>query len=229
MKAPLPEAMETLAANELLIHEFFRSIQGESTRSGEPCFFIRLTGCHLRCAWCDTAYAFQKGNVFTVEECVERAQDSGTKLVEVTGGEPLLQAAVFPLMTALCNSGLDVLLETSGAVPIDGVDPRVHRIVDWKCPGSGMAEQNHPSVLPALRQGDELKLVIADRSDYEWARSWIEETASARPAEVPLHFSPVFGRLPPQDLAEWILEDGLDVHLNLQIHKYIWPPQTRGV
>ena len=229
MKAALPEAMQKLAADELLIHEFFHSVQGESTRAGEPCFFIRLTGCHLRCTWCDTPYAFYQGSVHTIAECVAKAVECPAKLVEVTGGEPLLQEAAFPLLKALCDAGLDVLLETSGAVAIDRVDPRVARIVDWKCPGSGMAEHNHPAVLPALRPGDELKLVIADRGDYEWARTWMEKTESERPPEVPLHFSPAFGRLSPQELVDWILSDGLDVRLNLQIHKWIWPPETRGV
>lgn len=225
----LPPELARLGPRELLINELFHSIQGESTHVGRPCFFIRLTGCHLRCVWCDSEYSFHEGTVQTVDECVARAVSSGTGLAEVTGGEPLLQPAVYPLLGELADRGLEVLLETSGAVPIDRVDPRVRRIVDWKCPGSGMAERNKPQVLAALRPGDELKLVLADRSDYEWARAWLGEAAPRIPGGVPVHFSPVFGRLPFDHLAAWILEDRLPVRLNLQIHKWIWDPGKRGV
>jgi 7-carboxy-7-deazaguanine synthase len=225
----VPPALGRLKPGELLINEFFHSIQGESTHAGRPCFFIRLTGCHLRCTWCDSEYSFFAGEVRTVDECLARAREAACTLVEVTGGEPLLQKSVHELLTRLCDQGHEVLLETAGALPIDRVDPRVRRIVDWKCPGSGMADRNHPEVLPALRAGDEMKLVILDRRDYEWARAWLEEHGSRLPPEVPVLFSPVFGKLPFDELAAWILADRLRVRLNLQIHKWIWDPAARGV
>ena len=227
--APVPEEMATLGADELLISEFFHSIQGESTHAGRPCFFIRLTGCHLRCSWCDTVYSFHGGQRRSIDACLAAAQKSAARLVEVTGGEPLLQEGVYELMRRLCDSGHEVLLETSGALPIDRVDPRVRRIVDWKCPGSGMERHNDPTVLQSLRAGDELKLVLRDRDDYEWARDWLEVQQKALPCELPVHFAPAFGRLRFQDLARWILEDGLSVRLSLQVHKWIWSPDTRGV
>ncbi len=225
----LPRALGRLKADELLVNELFHSIQGESTHAGRPCFFIRLTGCHLRCVWCDSEYSFHEGAVMTVGECVARAGASGCPLVEVTGGEPLLQPAAGSLLAQLCDKGHEVLLETSGAVAIDRVDPRVKRIVDWKCPGSGMEERNKPSVIAALRPGDELKLIVASRADYEWAREWLRETVPRIPATVPVHFSPAFGLLPFEDLARWILEDRLPARLNLQIHKWVWEPGKRGV
>ncbi len=225
----LPEQLGRLKPGELLISEFFHSIQGESTHIGRPCFFIRLTGCHLRCVWCDSEYSFFDGEVRTVKECVEKAGEAQCPLVEVTGGEPLLQTSVYELLTQLCDRGHEVLLETSGAVPIDRVDPRVRRIVDWKCPESGESSRNKPQVIPALKAGDELKLVISSRLDYEWARAWLTRERPRIPESVPVHFSPAFGRVPLEDLARWILEDRLPVRLNLQIHKWIWSPTRRGV
>jgi 7-carboxy-7-deazaguanine synthase len=225
----LPAPLSRLKAGELFVNEFFLSLQGESTHAGRPCFFIRLAGCHLRCVWCDSEYAFFEGEVKTIDECLAKAAQAGAHLVEVTGGEPLLQRSVYPLLTGLCDRGHEVLLETSGAIGIDQVDPRVRRIVDWKCPGSGMDSHNRSSVLEDLRAGDELKLVINDRKDYEWARGWLLATRSQIPPEVPVHFSPVFGRLEPRDLAGWILGDRLPVRLNLQVHKWIWDPKARGV
>ena len=225
----LPRELGRLRAGELLVNELFLSIQGESTHAGKPCFFIRLTGCPIRCVWCDSEYSFFEGEVMSVDEVVGRALRSGARLVEVTGGEPLVQKSCRELLERLADAGLEVLLETSGAVPIDRVDPRVKRIVDWKCPGSGMESRNDPSVLEALRPGDELKLVLAGRDDYEWAREFLQATRDRLPAEVPVHFSPVFGALRPDDLAAWILADRLPVRLNLQIHKWIWDPKARGV
>jgi len=225
----LPPSLSRLRAGELLVNEFFHSVQGESTHAGRPCFFIRLAACHLRCAWCDTEYAFFEGRVLTVDECIGRAKEAACPLVEITGGEPLLQDSVYALMTGLCNQGHEVLLETSGAVGIERVDPRVRRIVDWKCPGSGMVSRNEPSVIENLRPGDELKLVLADRRDYEWARRWLENNRSRIPQVVPVHFSPVFGALPPRDLSSWIVADRLPVRLSLQLHKSIWNPDARGV
>jgi len=229
MEPLLPPELARLGPDELFVNELFSSIQGEGTDAGRPCFFIRLAGCPLRCSWCDTQYAFREGRVLRVRECVDAALASGLGLVEVTGGEPLLQKSVHGLLRELCDRGLEVLLETSGSVPIDSVDPRVRRIVDWKCPGSGMDARNQPSVLPALRLGDELKLVLKDRADYEWARNWLESVRGRIPAGVPVHLSAVFGTLPPERLARWILEDRLPVRLNLQIHKWIWGPDVRGV
>lgn len=225
----LPREFSTLGPTELLVNETFLSIQGESSFAGRPCFFIRLTGCHLRCGWCDSEYAFHEGKRMPVSRCLELA--SGSRLVEITGGEPLLQKAVHPLMRALCDRGHQVLLETSGGIPIDGVDGRVQRIVDWKAPGSGESHRNLPSVLKALKPGDELKIVLLDRQDYEWARDWLEATRADRSdigTSIPVHFSPVFGRLENADLASWILEDRIPVRLQLQLHKFIWSPDTRG-
>ncbi|MBN1442604.1 MAG: radical SAM protein [Planctomycetes bacterium] len=224
--------MATLGPGELLVNETFSSIQGESSFAGRPCFFIRLTGCPLRCRWCDTAYAFHEGTRRAVADVIDEAARSGLRLVEVTGGEPLVQNACLELLRGLCDHGLEVLLETSGAISIDGVDPRVRRIVDWKAPGSGESSRNRPQVLDALRAGDELKLVLAGRSDYEWARAWLQAAMREHPRigrEIPVHFSPVFGLCESSDLARWILEDRIEVRLQLQIHKHIWPPETRGV
>jgi 7-carboxy-7-deazaguanine synthase len=225
----LPEALRRLGADEVLVNEMFLSIQGESTWAGWPCFFIRLAGCHLRCGWCDTAYAFHEGTARPVKECIERARASGARLVEVTGGEPLLQKATRALLGGLAEGGLQTLVETSGAVSIEGIDPRVARIVDVKCPGSGMESKNLPGIEGRLRPPDELKLVISSRADYEWARGWIESRKGRLPIGVPLNFSPVFERLGPADLAKWILEDRLPVRMNLQLHKVIWDPGRRGV
>jgi 7-carboxy-7-deazaguanine synthase len=225
----LPAAFRGLGPRELLVNEFFHSLQGESSFAGRPCFFIRLSACQLRCSYCDTDYAFYEGRVETVESCLERAAKCGCPLVEVTGGEPLLQKAVYPLLTALCDRGFTVLLETSGSVPLTRVDPRVKKIVDVKTPGSGMSRYQARHLSAQLRPGDELKFVIADRRDYEWAVSWLQRQPELDPASVPVHFSPVHGRLEPAELARWILEDGLQVRLNLQLHKYIWPASLRGV
>jgi 7-carboxy-7-deazaguanine synthase len=228
----LPAELRDLGAEELLLSETFFSIQGESSFVGQPCFFIRLTGCHLRCVWCDSAYAFFDGRKSTVDECVRLAAESGSHLVEVTGGEPLLQRSVYPLLARLCDAGHEVLLETSGAVPIDRVDPRVRRIVDWKTPASGEHGRNNPGVIDALGRGDELKLVITDAADYRAARDWILALRERRPdigTEIPVHFSPVFGRCRYDELATWILADRLPVRFGVQLHKHIWSPETRGV
>ncbi len=230
MNSPLlPPQLRDLGSRELFVSEFFLSVQGESTHAGRPCFFIRLCGCHLRCTWCDSEYAFFDGSIHTVDDCLNQAHSAGCNLVEVTGGEPLLQKAVYPLLTELCEEGYEVLLETSGAVPIDRVDPRVRRIVDWKAPGSGMEQHNRSQVLQNLRAGDELKLVLNDRTDYEWAREWLRQARKRVPSIVPILFSPVFGSLDPRELLAWIHEDKLPVRLNLQLHKVLWSPQTRGV
>lgn len=216
-----------MATDRLRITEIFHSVQGEGTRAGVRCVFVRLTGCHLRCTWCDTAYAFDQGDWMTLDEIVERVRSFRCPTVEVTGGEPLLQPAVYPLLTRLADAFETVLLETSGAVSIADVDPRVARIVDVKCPGSGEVEENEWGNLDLLTPRDELKFVLVDRADYDWAKTIIAEHDLT--GRCPLLFSPVHGQLSPLELTEWILADELDVRLGLQLHKYIWQPDTRGV
>lgn len=211
----------------LRVNEIFHSIQGEGTRAGMPCTFVRLTGCHLRCRWCDTAYAFEEGDWLTLDDVLARVRAFGCPTVEVTGGEPLLQPAVYHLLSRLADEFDRVLIETSGAVSIDGIDPRVVRIVDIKCPGSGEENRNHWPNLDLLTQRDEVKCVLADRVDYEWAREVVRRHDIA--SRCPVVFQPVHGELPPIELAGWILADRLSVRLGLQLHKYIWSPTTRGV
>ena len=215
-----PAALRLPTAERLKVNEIFYSLQGESTRAGQPCVLVRLTGCHLRCVWCDTAYAFHDGEWLSLDEVLARVAAFGCPLVELTGGEPLLQPGALPLLRALCDRGHEVLLETSGAVDIAPVDPRVRRIVDIKCPGSGEVERNLWSNLELLRSTDELKLVIADEADYRWARELVRERELHR--RCPVHFSPVAGTLQPAELAGWILRDRLSVRLQLQLHKLLW-------
>ncbi len=204
----------------LIINEIFHSLQGESTRVGLPTVFIRLTGCPLRCSWCDTEHAFSGGERRSVPEILAQVAAFGTRVVCVTGGEPLAQKSCLPLLSALCDAGYDVSLETSGALDISGVDPRVSRIVDLKAPGSGEAARNRWENLPFLTSRDELKFVLADRADYEWAKGVVAEHALDK--RCPLLFSPVQGALPPTDLAAWILADRLPVRFQLQLHKVLW-------
>lgn len=212
----------------LTINEIFHSIQGESTHSGRPCVFVRLAACDLRCSWCDTPYAFSEGTKRNVEEVAEQVQEYGCGLVEITGGEPLLQRDVYPLMDRLLESGLTVMVETGGHLSIAEVPPRVIRIVDVKCPGSGESARNHWENLSLLAPHDEVKFVIRDRADYEFARGVVAAHALVGRTAAVL-FSPVHGVLAPKDLAEWILEDRLQVRLQLQAHKYIWGADVRGV
>jgi len=209
------------------ITEIFHSIQGESSYAGQPCVFVRLTGCPLRCTWCDTDYAFYEGHEFSIDEVLAKVQTYGCRLVEVTGGEPLVQPESLPLMTRLCDAGYTVLLETSGAVDIAPVDPRAHVILDVKCPGSGMTDRMHWTNLSQLAAKDEAKFVMADRADYDWAREILTQYDVA--SRCPVLFSPVFGSLDVRQLAEWILADRLPVRFQLQMHKYIWAPDMRGV
>jgi 7-carboxy-7-deazaguanine synthase len=211
----------------LKINEIFHSIQGESTRAGRPCVFVRLTGCNLRCSWCDSAFAFHEGDARAVEDVVAEVEQYGCRLVEVTGGEPLLQAQVHDLLRALLDRGHEVLLETSGSLPIEDVPVGVGRIVDVKCPASGEAGQNRWENLDHLRPGDELKFVIADREDYLWARDQVLQRSLDR--RCPVLFSSVHDLLEPARLAAWILDDRLDVRLQLQVHKVLWPGVLRGV
>jgi 7-carboxy-7-deazaguanine synthase len=210
------------------INEIFHSIQGESTWAGRLCVFVRLTGCNLRCRWCDTEYAFYEGRHAEIGDVVERVAGFGCPLVEITGGEPLLQQGVHPLMDALLARDFTVMLETSGERDLARVDPRVIKIMDLKCPGSGESERIRWSNLDHLTRRDEIKFVIADRRDYEWARAAMNEYRLADRVNAVL-MSPVFGEIDPADLARWILEDRLPVRMQLQMHKHIWSPTTRAV
>jgi 7-carboxy-7-deazaguanine synthase len=212
----------------LTINEIFHSIQGESTHSGRPCVFVRLTACDLRCSWCDTPYAFTEGRKMSLEDVLAQVDAFQCPLVEITGGEPLLQREVYPLMDRLLSEGRTVMLETGGHISIEQVPPPVIKIVDVKCPGSGESERNHWPNLDRLSPHDEVKFVIKDRTDYEYAREIVgRHELGGRVAAV--LFSPVHGVLDPKTLAEWILKDKLGVRLQLQTHKYIWGGDVRGV
>ncbi len=204
----------------LRITEIFKSIQGESIRAGLPCAFVRLTGCSLRCVWCDTAYAFHGGGDMPLSEAVSRVLAMGTDLVEVTGGEPLEQEGVYPLLERLLEANKTVLLETGGHVPLDRVDPRVVKIVDVKAPGSGMQHANLPENLERLSPHDELKFVLADRRDFDWALALVASRELDR--KNPVTFSPVWGELPAADLAAWVRDSGRPIRLGLQLHKLLW-------
>ncbi len=217
----------TSAMSKLTVTEIFHSIQGESSHMGRPCVFIRLTYCNLRCVWCDTEYAFEGGTEMSVDEVLDVVRTYGCRLVEITGGEPLVQEDVYELMTRLCDEGYEVLLETGGSIDISIVDPRVKRIVDIKCPGSRMEKKNYWKNIDYLGPGDETKFVIADRQDYEWAKDVMNAYELGK--NCPVMMSVVFGVLEPIQLAEWILEDKLNVRFQLQMHKYIWNPEMHGV
>lgn len=229
--APAPQASGAPATpprdRTLQVSELFRSIQGESTFAGLPCAFVRLTGCPLRCVWCDTAFAFEGGEAKTIGAILDEVAKLGVGLVEVTGGEPLAQPDCLALLTELCDTGYEVLLETSGAVDIAPVDIRVIKIVDIKCPGSGEMKKNRLENLETLGRRDELKFVLADRADYEWARDFIRERDLE--ARRTLLFSPVHAALDPSTLADWILADALDARLQIQLHKLLWPGRSREV
>ncbi|MBI3400998.1 MAG: radical SAM protein [Acidobacteria bacterium] len=212
----------------LTVNEIFYSIQGESTRAGRPCVFVRLTACDLRCTWCDTPYAFHEGGKMSVDEVIAAVERHRCTLVEITGGEPLLQDDVYPLMERLLARGNTVMLETGGHRPIDKVPAAVLKVVDVKCPASGEADKNDWRNLSLLAPHDEVKFVVQDRADYEFARDVIARHALASRAAAVL-MSPVHGVLDPQTLSEWILADHLPVRLQLQLHKYIWTSTTRGV
>jgi 7-carboxy-7-deazaguanine synthase len=215
------------AERRLLVHEIFYSLQGESTFAGRPCVLVRLTGCQMRCVWCDTEYAFHEGGWRVVDDVLAEVASHGCPLVEVTGGEPLLQPGTLPLLAALCDAGYEVLLETGGGLDIGGVDPRVRRIVDVKCPASGEAGNNRWQNLALLTPHDELKFVIAGEADYLWARDRLRALRLAE--RCPVHFSPVWDSCPPSELAAWILRDRLPVRMQLQLHKILWGAETRGV
>lgn len=208
------------------ITEIFFSIQGESSHTGRPCTFVRLTGCNLRCVWCDSEYTFTGGQRMSIDEVIERVKAYGCDLVEVTGGEPLLQKESFELIRRLCDDGYEVLIETSGSIDTTPVDERAKLILDLKCPGSGEVDRNLWQNLDRLRHHDEIKFVIADRDDYEWAREVVRDRDLGRWTVL---FSPVYGKLGLKPLAEWILEDRLPVRLQTQLHKEIWGADATGV
>jgi 7-carboxy-7-deazaguanine synthase len=214
-------------AAPLIIHEIFCSLQGESTYVGRPCVFIRLTGCDLRCSWCDTTYAFEGGTEMPIRQILDAVQAYHCPLVEVTGGEPLMQESAPDLLRALCDSGYEVMLETGGHRDISVVDPRVKRVVDIKCPSSGMEKRQRFENFEFLTPHDEIKCILADRIDYDWAVRIVEHYHLDTRCTV--LFAPVFGALENRTLAEWILKDSLHVRFQLQQHKYIWDPLARGV
>lgn len=208
------------------VTEIFHSIQGESTHAGRVCVFVRLAGCNLRCRWCDSEYTFTGGERMSVEEVLERVRRYGTKLVEVTGGEPLAQGEAFELIARLCEERFEVLIETSGSIDVSPVDQRAVLILDVKCPGSGEESKNRWENLEHLKPNDEIKFVIAGRDDYDWARRIIEERRLDRWTVL---FSAVWGELEMKSLAEWMLADRVPARLQTQLHKHIWGAEARGV
>jgi len=227
---PADRRLALPATERLRVNEIFYSIQGESTFAGRPCVLVRLTGCQMRCVWCDSEHSFYTGRWRRLDEIVAEVELHGCPLVEVTGGEPLLQPGACPLMRRLCDLGYEVLLETGGGVDISGVDRRVRRIVDIKCPGSGEADKNHWENIDLLTERDELKFVLADRPDYEWANRVVLDRGLDRLC--PIHYAPVgggSGGLDPARLAGWILQDRLAVRISLQIHKVLWGEDVQGV
>lgn len=211
----------------LVVNEIFHSIQGESSYAGRPCVFVRLTFCNLRCTYCDTEYAFHEGVPLELEEIIQRVREFNCPLVEVTGGEPLAQSGTITLLEALCEEGYETLLETGGSLSIAPVDRRVRRIVDFKCPSSGMVKKNLWSNVEELGGTDEVKFVIGDREDFDWAVEMMNIHGIRQ--RCPVLMSVVFGVLSPLELAEWILKSRVDVRFQLQMHKYIWCPELRGV
>lgn len=209
------------------VNEIYHSIQGESSKAGLPCVFIRLTYCNLRCTYCDTEYAFYEGKEKSVDDIIKEVKKYGCKLVEVTGGEPLVQEESLALMKKLCNEGFDVMLETSASLPIKNVDKRVLIVMDLKCPSSKMEKKNLYENVEHLKPTDEVKFVIGNREDYDWAKEVIFKYDLQNKCEV--LFSVVFGEIEPVTLVNWIIEDKLDVRFQLQMHKHIWHPETKGV
>ena len=221
------------AGRTLAVTEIFHSIQGESTWAGAPCTFVRLTGCPLRCVWCDTAYAFHGGERMSIQQIVAEVRSRGSRLVEITGGEPLSQPAAGALAEALLDEGYTVLVETSGAIDVSGLDERIHKIMDLKCPGSGELERNRWENLEHLTPRDEVKFVVKDRADYEWARDVIRSRGLDRRVDAgtlrALLVSPVWGEIDLEELTGWILEDHLPVRFQVQLHKLVWGPERTGV
>jgi 7-carboxy-7-deazaguanine synthase len=221
------QPLENKPVGSLLIHEIYRSLQGESTFAGLPCVFIRLTACNLRCVYCDTPHAFTEGRIVDLDAVVAKGLELGDDLVEITGGEPLLQPEVYPLMTRLADAGRTVLLETSGAIDTSAVDPRVRVILDIKTPGSGEVDANVWTNIDRLKPTDEVKVVVCDRADFDWAAAIVRTQGLAR--RCPVLFSASFGQVDATELAGWILETRLPIRLQLQQHKILWNPSARGV
>lgn len=213
----------------MIVNEIFHSIQGESSFAGRPCVFVRLTGCNLRCSYCDTRYAYDEGDAYEITAIMEIIRSYKCNLVEITGGEPLIQEETPALANALIAAGFHVLLETNGSLDINKVTTACSRIVDIKCPSSGEHTKNDSENLSRLFENDELKFVIGDRTDYEFARNLLKTHKTVYPRKGKIHFSPVYAKMRPEILAHWILEDCLDVRLQLQLHKHIWDPDKRGV
>jgi 7-carboxy-7-deazaguanine synthase len=211
----------------LKINEIYYSIQGESTKAGLPCVFVRLTFCNLRCTYCDSEYAFYEGNDLSIEDIIREVRKYNCSLVEITGGEPLFQQESLLLMKELADNGFQVLLETGGSLPVKNIDPRVKIIMDLKTPSSGMLKKNLYENLDHLKNDDEVKFVIGSREDYLWSKQIVEKYSLDKKNDV--LFSVVFGKLLPIDLVNWILEDKLNVRFQLQMHKFIWKPEERGV
>ncbi len=211
----------------LKVNEIYFSVQGESSRAGLPCVFVRLTYCNLRCTYCDTEYAFFEGEDKSVDEIINEVKKYGCNLVEITGGEPLVQEESLNLMKKLCDKGFDVMLETAGNMPICNIDDRVNIIMDLKCPSSGMMKKNLYENINYLKKTDELKFVIGDCEDYDWMNEMINKYDLYNKCKILV--SVVFGKLEPLDLVNWVLEDKLDVRFQLQMHKFIWHPETKGV
>jgi 7-carboxy-7-deazaguanine synthase len=210
----------------LRVTEIFHSIQGESSHAGRPCAFVRLTGCNLRCRWCDSEYTFTGGEKMSIEAIVQQVKSYGCNLLEITGGEPLAQSESLEMIKRFCDEGFEVLIETSGSIDIAPVDERATIILDIKCPGSGEVEKNRWENLQHLKPQDEIKFVIADRADYDWARTIIEERDLNRWTVL---LSPVWGEMDLKSLAEWMLADRLPARLQTQLHKHIWGAEARGV
>ncbi len=219
--------MEKKKISMLKVNEIYFSVQGESSRVGLPCVFVRLTYCNLRCTYCDTEYAFYEGEDKSVDEIIIEVKKYGCNLVEITGGEPLVQEESLNLMKKLCGEGFDVMLETAGNMPICNIDDRVNIIMDLKCPSSGMMKKNLYENINHLKKTDELKFVIGDREDYDWMNERINQYDLTNKCKILV--SVVFGKLEPLDLVKWVLEDKLDVRFQLQMHKFIWHPETKGV
>jgi 7-carboxy-7-deazaguanine synthase len=211
----------------MMVCEIFTSIQGESSQAGMPCTFIRMTGCNLRCSYCDTTYAYNEGREFSEEDIFKKVRNTGIRLVEITGGEPLLQKGIYRLIERLLDDSYTVLIETNGSINIKDVDKRAVVILDIKTPGSGMCKEMDLSNIDHIKNNDEVKFVITDRIDYEWSKDIIQRYNLTNKCLVLM--SPAFGILPAEDLAKWMLEDRLEARLNLQIHKYIFGPDRRGV
>jgi 7-carboxy-7-deazaguanine synthase len=219
--------LDGLGPDELLIHELYQSIQGESSYAGRPCVFIRTAVCDFRCSWCDTPHAFNRGERFARRDVLAKALTWDCPLVELTGGEPMLQPAVLPLMTDLCDLGKTVLLETSGGRDLSAVDRRVHMIMDLKCPDSGECEHNFWPNLEILKSTDEVKFVISSRRDWDWAEATIRTHHLSQRFSVLV--SGTFGSVEPKSLVDWVLASGLNIRFQLQLHKYVWDPKARGV